>query len=75
MYIFSGFFQNVLATPLLTGTVLTYLLYIAHFVFLRDVWIRTQRAALAGRRAINLAPISLISHLISLLSHSSPIES
>jgi hypothetical protein len=27
---------------------------VAHFVFLRDVWIRTQRAAVASRRAINL---------------------
>jgi hypothetical protein len=24
--------------------------YVAHFVFLRDVWIRTQRAAVAIRR-------------------------
>jgi hypothetical protein len=29
--------------------------YGAHFVFLRDVWIRTQRAAEASRRATNLA--------------------
>jgi hypothetical protein len=29
--------------------------YVAHFVFLRDVWIRTQRAALADRSATNLA--------------------
>ncbi len=29
--------------------------YVAHFVFLRDVWIRTQRAAAASRRATNLA--------------------
>ncbi len=29
--------------------------YVAHFVFLRDVWIRTQRAAVASRRATNLA--------------------
>ncbi len=28
---------------------------IAHFVFLRDVWIRTQRAALASRRSTKLA--------------------
>ncbi len=47
--------------------------YVAHFVFLRDVWIRTQRAAEASRRATNLA-----THLpqswppISLLSHPSP---
>ncbi len=27
--------------------------YVAHFVFLRDVWIRTQRAAVAKRRATN----------------------
>jgi hypothetical protein len=29
--------------------------YVAHFVFLRDAWIRTQRAAVAARRATNLA--------------------
>ncbi len=29
--------------------------YVAHFVFSRDVWIRTQRAAVASRRATNLA--------------------
>ncbi len=29
--------------------------YVAHFVFLGDVWIRTQRAAVASRCAINLA--------------------
>jgi hypothetical protein len=29
--------------------------YVAHFVFLRDVWIRDQRAAVASRRATNLA--------------------
>jgi hypothetical protein len=29
--------------------------YVAYFVFLRDVWIRTQRAAIASRHAINLA--------------------
>jgi hypothetical protein len=28
--------------------------YVANFVFLRDVWIRTQRAAVASRRATNL---------------------
>jgi hypothetical protein len=40
--------------------------YVAHFVFLRDDWIRTQRAAVANKRATNLAthlptqpPISL----------------
>ncbi len=29
--------------------------YVAHFVLLRDVWIRTQRTAVASRRATNLA--------------------
>jgi hypothetical protein len=29
--------------------------YVFHVVFLRDVWIQTQRAALASRRATNLA--------------------
>jgi hypothetical protein len=29
--------------------------YVTHFVFLKDVWIRTQRAAVASRRAANLA--------------------
>ncbi len=29
--------------------------YVAHFVFLRDVWIRTQRAAIACRHVTNLA--------------------
>jgi hypothetical protein len=29
--------------------------YVAQFVFLRDVWIRIQRAAVASRRATNLA--------------------
>jgi hypothetical protein len=46
--------------------------YVGHFVFLRDVWIRTQRAAVVSRLATNL-----FTHLptwppISLLSHSSP---
>jgi hypothetical protein len=31
--------------------------YVAHFVFLRDVWILTQRAAVASRRAANLATL------------------
>jgi hypothetical protein len=31
------------------------LAYVAYFVFMRDVWIRTQRAAVASRRANNLA--------------------
>jgi hypothetical protein len=29
--------------------------YVVHFLFLRDVWIRTQRGAVASRRANNLA--------------------
>ncbi len=29
--------------------------YVAYLVFLRDVWIRTQRAFVASRRATNLA--------------------
>ena len=28
--------------------------FVAHFVFLRDVWIRNQRAAVANRRATKL---------------------
>jgi hypothetical protein len=34
---------------------------VAHFVFLRDVWIRTQRAAVTSRRATNLATHLFIS--------------
>ncbi len=40
----------MLATPLLLCRLF--------FVFLRDVWILTQRAAIASRRAINLAMLS-----------------
>jgi hypothetical protein len=29
--------------------------YVAHFIFLRYVWIRTQRAVVTSRRATNLA--------------------
>ncbi len=29
--------------------------YVTHFVFLRDIWIRTQKAAAASRRTSNLA--------------------
>jgi hypothetical protein len=32
-----------------------YFANVAHFVFMKDVCIRTQRAAVAGRRATNLA--------------------
>ncbi len=45
--------------------------YVAHFVFLRDVWIRAQRAAVASRRATNLAthfPI-LATHLPDFATH------
>ncbi len=55
--------------------------FVGHFVFLRDAWIRTQRAAVGSRRAINLAthlkptqpPIytNLSIHLAQ-LSHPSP---
>jgi hypothetical protein len=38
--------------------------YVAHFVFLRDVWIRSQTAAVASRRATNLA-----THLPKLATH------
>ncbi len=38
---------------------------VAHFVFLRNVWIRTQRAAVASRCATNLA-----THLLSLYTYS-----
>ncbi len=41
--------------------------YVAQYVVLRDVWIRTQRAAVASRRATNLA-----THL-PLLRHPPPI--
>ncbi len=43
--------DRVLATPLLMSLIL---------VFLRDVWIRTQRAAVVRRRATNLA--TLLTH-------------
>jgi hypothetical protein len=41
--------------------------YVAHFEFLRDVWIRTQRAAEASSRANNLA-----THLPRLSTHHTP---
>jgi hypothetical protein len=40
--------------------------YVAYFVFLIDVWIRAQRAAVASRRTTNLA-----AHL-PILSHPTP---
>jgi hypothetical protein len=36
--------------------------YVAHLVFSRDVWIRTQRAAVASRRTTNFA-----THLLMIL--------
>jgi hypothetical protein len=40
--------------------------YVAHFVFFGDVWIRTQRAAVASRCATNLAThLPQLSHLSS----------
>ncbi len=43
----------------------------AHFVFLTDVWIRTQRSAVASRRATNLAThlLNLSTHLPNLATH------
>jgi hypothetical protein len=55
MYIFFVAVYSVLATPLLMSPI---------FVFLRDVWIRTQSAAVASRRATNLA-----THLPTLAAH------
>ncbi len=45
--------------------------YIANFVFLKDVWIRTQRATGASRRATNLATHlnHLATHLPNLATH------
>jgi hypothetical protein len=51
-----------------TGTLFS---YVAYSVFLRDVWIRTQGAVVASRRATNLAihlP-SLAIHLPNLATH------
>ncbi len=31
--------------------------YVAHFIFLKDIWIRTQRSATGSRRATNLATL------------------
>jgi hypothetical protein len=49
------------------------IVYVAHFVFLRDVLIRTQRAAVASRRyqLSHSSPTNLAAHL-SPLSHPSP---
>jgi hypothetical protein len=45
--------------------------YVAHFAFLRDVWIRTQRAAVTSRRTSNLATHlpTLATHLLDLATH------
>ncbi len=49
-------FKSVYYCIFLTGwSVLSPFAYVAHFLFLRDVWIRTQRADVAGRCADNLA--------------------
>ncbi len=45
--------------------------YVAHDIFLRDVWIRTQRAAVASRGCTNLATWDLTAHLPP-TSHPSP---
>jgi hypothetical protein len=55
IYIFLAAY-SVLATHLFA--------YVAHFVFLRDVWVRTQRAAVAISCATNLA-----THLPNLATH------
>jgi hypothetical protein len=44
--------------------VVHFLVYVAHFVFLRDVWIQTKKAVVADRRASNLA-----THLPKLATH------
>jgi hypothetical protein len=45
--------------------------YAAQFVLLRDVWIRTQRAAAGSSRATNLAThlSNLANHLTNLATH------
>jgi hypothetical protein len=42
--------------------------YVANFVFLRDVWIRTQRAAVASRHAAKF----LATHLPNILATNLP---
>ncbi len=44
----------------------------SHFVFLRDVWIRTERAAVTCRRATNIAILLPTQPSVSLLGHPSP---
>ncbi len=51
--------------------------YVAHFVFLRDVWIRIQRAAVASRCGTDVAshlPNNLATHLPNLDTHLSPTQ-
>jgi hypothetical protein len=45
--------------------------YVSHFLFLIDVWIRTQRAAVASKRATKLSHPSpcLVTHLPYLATH------
>jgi hypothetical protein len=45
--------------------------YVAHFVLVERVWIRTQRSAVASRRATNLATHlpNLATHLLNLATH------
>jgi hypothetical protein len=58
------YFFNIFLCIILVGNV-------AHFVFLRDVWIRTQRAAVASGRFTNLATHlpNLATHLPNLATH------
>ncbi len=44
------------------GCVGHFFAYVAHFVFLRDVWIQTQGAPVASRRATTYLP-NLATHL------------
>jgi hypothetical protein len=56
-YLFCIFFGRARVYPPLFD-------YVAHFIFVRDVWIRSQRAAIASRRATNLA-----THLPNIANH------
>ncbi len=48
------------------------LCYATHFLFLKEVWIRTRRAAVSSRLATNIATHFPTQPPISLLSHKSP---
>ncbi len=50
---FEKFFMYIFWRPVSVGH--SFNLLVTHFVFLRDVWIRTQRAAVANRSATNFA--------------------